>query len=175
FTELELKIYKKLHANSQLKSSSMGRVFDTVASLLDLCDVQAYEAEAAMKLEALAYNFFEKDLDFWDHYEISLGEGVFDVRPMLQAIIKEKEEGFTLKMLAAKFHNSLVQLIKKVADTHGIKKIACSGGVFQNALLIDLCIERLGEDYELYFHQQLSPNDENIAYGQLILANLFKI
>ena len=69
-----------------------------------------------------------------------------------------------------KFHLTLVDLIDSVARQHGCRKIACSGGVFQNSLLIDLIIERLGTRYNIYFHEQLSPNDENIALGQLSLV-----
>jgi hydrogenase maturation factor HypF (carbamoyltransferase family) len=54
-----------------------------------------------------------------------------------------------------------------MALIHGIKKLAFSGGVFQNALLVDLLHEKLRKTHELYFHQQLSPNDECISFGQL--------
>jgi hydrogenase maturation protein HypF len=49
----------------------------------------------------------------------------------------------------------------------GIKHLAFSGGVFQNALLTDLILKRLGNNYKMYFHKQLSPNDECIGFGQL--------
>ncbi len=54
------------------------------------------------------------------------------------------------------------------ASQHNCYKICFSGGVFQNGLLIDLVIKILGEKYELYFNKDLSPNDENISFGQLM-------
>ena len=63
-------------------------------------------------------------------------------------------------------------LIKNVAVRAGAKKIAFSGGVFQNAFLIDLVTILLHDEFELYFHRQLSPNDECIGFGQLAYAAL---
>ena len=65
-----------------------------------------------------------------------------------------------------------VQLQKKVAEKSGINKIAFSGGVFQNGILVDLIEHYLSPQYELYFHEQLSPNDENISFGQLICHHI---
>jgi hydrogenase maturation protein HypF len=58
-------------------------------------------------------------------------------------------------------------VVSSIAKNQNIKKIAFSGGVFQNALLIDLLIHLLGANFQLYFHKNFSPNDENIALGQL--------
>ena len=60
------------------------------------------------------------------------------------------------------------------ADHFGIRRLAFSGGVFQNALLTDMIRAQAGDDHELLFHDQLSPNDENIAFGQLALYQLAK-
>lgn len=175
FSTSELKVYDKLHANTRIKCSSMGRIFDAVASLLGICDKQVYEAEAAMKLEALATDYFGNSLAFGEHYEIPLTQEGFLIRPMFEEMLAEKEVGKPKGKIAAKFHNSLVRLVEEIARKEEIRKIAFSGGVFQNALLLDLCMDRMGKAFDLYFHKQLSPNDENIAYGQLILADLFKV
>lgn len=55
-----------------------------------------------------------------------------------------------------------------MADNSKTKAIAMSGGVFQNGLLVDMVIEQLGQKYKLYFHNELSPNDECVSYGQLV-------
>ena len=49
-----------------------------------------------------------------------------------------------------------------------IEKICFSGGVFQNALLVDWIQHEYSNKYDLYFHEDLSPNDENISFGQMI-------
>ncbi len=58
--------------------------------------------------------------------------------------------------------------IQKTAIKNNYQKICLSGGVFQNGLLVDIIVKILGEEYELYFNKDLSPNDENISFGQLI-------
>lgn len=67
---------------------------------------------------------------------------------------------------------SLAMLVKNVAIRSGFRKISFSGGVFQNAFLVDLVIELLQNKFELYFHKQLSPNDECIGFGQLAYETL---
>ncbi|MCK5208674.1 MAG: hypothetical protein KAQ79_11650, partial [Cyclobacteriaceae bacterium] len=86
---------------------------------------------------------------------------------MVRAIIKEIGSGVEAGKIAAKFHSTLVQIIEDMAIRSGVKSIAFSGGVFQNGLLIDMVVEKLSEEYNLYFHKDLSPNDECISYGQL--------
>ncbi len=69
--------------------------------------------------------------------------------------------------IAAKFHYSLVCLIDIVATNIQVEKICFSGGIFQNALLTDWIQKKCGGKYKLHFHKNLSPNDENISFGQL--------
>ena len=165
FSEGELKVYDKLHPLSKIQTSSMGRLFDAVASVLGLIDVQSYEGEAAMKLEAIARRFMDVQADYSRFYELENLDG----SRLLQKMVKDLEKGISPAQIAATFHLSLVQLIRRIANNLKTKKIAMSGGVFQNALLVDLIIGHLGKDFQLYFHKQLSPNDENISFGQLML------
>lgn len=83
---------------------------------------------------------------------------------IVRDILKKKDTAF----IAAKFHFSLVHIIEIVANNIGIKNIAFSGGVFQNSLLTDMLQQQLNEKFKLFFHQQLSPNDENISFGQMV-------
>ena len=77
------------------------------------------------------------------------------------------ENGISKDKIAFKFHLSLIKIIEEIAKTQHYKKIAMSGGVFQNTLLVDLAIDVLGGDFELFYQQDLSPNDEGVAFGQL--------
>ncbi|MBK6936495.1 MAG: hypothetical protein IPH18_06125 [Chitinophagaceae bacterium] len=79
-----------------------------------------------------------------------------------------------VSIIARKVFVSLAMLIKGVAEKTGVNKIAYSGGVFQNALLVDLIIELLGKEFHLLFHSQLSPNDECIGFGQIAYTILSK-
>ena len=65
------------------------------------------------------------------------------------------------------FHYTLIKAIEKIAEKYKVKELAFSGGVWQNALLVDLAIDVLGEKFSIHFHEKLSPNDENISFGQL--------
>ena len=89
-------------------------------------------------------------------------------------IIMDLQKGKSIDFIAAKFHYSLMNLIKIVANNLKIKNIAFSGGVFQNSLLVDLIIHHLKGDFELYFHKELAPNDENISFGQLVCYQIEK-
>ncbi len=170
FTDTEGVLYRKmLTQEGVLQTSSVGRLFDGVASLLGLTDKVSYEGEAAMFLEECAKQYFSKSgLDFSESY-ISEGSSYYRIptKTLIQNIVIDLKKGKNRGLIAAKFHVSLVKIIKKVAQNIGCKKVAFSGGVFQNSLLVDLIIHHLDTEFELFFHQQLSPNDENISFGQL--------
>lgn len=171
FTPNEWSLYNRLLRNgSTLQTSSMGRLFDGVASLLGLGDVQSFEGEAAMRLEQAATRFFKKNglrsAETW--LNVLDNQGNMPFAPILAGILAGLKNGVPTEQLAAQFHVSLVQGIRLVAQHCSAKKLAFSGGVWQNGLLVDLVIEHLGGDFELFFHQQVSPNDECVSFGQLI-------
>lgn len=171
FSSSEWQIYGRLlDRKNQLQTSSVGRLFDAVASLLGLMDVQTFEGEAAMRLESLARKYTRKNgLNFSENYATQM---VFNNRistqSLMQQLLLDLQNEKPIAFIAAKFHFSLVQLIRIIAQSKGIKHLAFSGGVFQNSLLVDLIGHHLHKDFQLYFHKQLSPNDENISFGQLV-------
>ena len=170
FSEEEWRIFNQMKANSQgIKSSSMGRLFDAVAALLGLCEFQSYEGEAAMKLQVLAERCYDPDNQTKGYEKCTLKP--YD---MLFNVYADLKAGESKEMIAYRFHLSLVQLIEKVARDQNLTSIAFSGGVFQNALLVDLIIDNLKSEFDLYFHSDLSPNDENIAVGQLAYWHFIK-
>lgn len=169
FTEIEWNIYKKLAQNSTLKSTSMGRIFDAVSSLLFGYDVHSFEAEASTKLENMATQYYykhkigiENSYLFFNDFPLNF------VTFIIQNIINDIQNGLDKQLIAVKFHLTLVEYIRRVAHKFKIKQLAFSGGVFQNALLVDILIEYLQSDFGLYFHKDFSPNDEGIAFGQLV-------
>lgn len=164
FTPVEWSVFARVRDHfAALQSSSVGRLFDAVASLLGLGDAVSFEGEAAMKLEALAnrVHMYAGQYDDWDFPE------KFTREALMQHIVNAIHAGVPREVIAYQFHVSLVQWVDEVASRQSVSKLAFSGGVFQNALLIDLLYERLGSQYELYFHKQLAPNDECIGFGQL--------
>ncbi|MFZ1530271.1 MAG: carbamoyltransferase HypF [Ferruginibacter sp.] len=165
FVAKERMFYLKLieHDNA-IQTSSMGRLLDGIASILGICPVNSFEGEAAMKLEAMAEKCSEKT---GHYYELTLQNDIISWHGMVTRVMDDKNAGIPIPFIAKKVFASLANLIGLVAEARKIKKIACSGGVFQNALLVDLIDELLGCRFEMYFQHKLSPNDENISFGQL--------
>lgn len=166
FSAAEWANYQVLWQKKQvIQTSSMGRIFDAVAALLGVLDVQTYEGEAALRLEELAWAYWQSGNPLPEPY-------IFDEQLSLQALllqIKTDLMSSTAKAdIAFKFHFSLIELVKKIAAQKGVKHIAFSGGVWQNSLLVDLALSQL-QGFQLYFHQEVSPNDECIALGQVAI------
>jgi hydrogenase maturation protein HypF len=174
FTDEEWKIYKAiLQKGDNIKSSSMGRLFDAVASLIGICDTNTYEGEAALYLQSLAEDYFKiEGYDKTSAYPVVDQGNNLNYRLMLNLLIDDLEKDAAVNELAAKFHLTLVEWIKSFALSNHFKHIAFSGGVFQNVVLVDLILYHLKKDFNLYFHRQLSSNDENISFGQLIFSHI---
>ncbi len=163
FLKKEYELYAKMVGQSQQFTSSIGRLFDAVASLLGLCNKSSYEGEAAMYLQHLATTV---TTSIGDSYLIKIEGESISTHLMIQEILKEIKEGVPKNKIAWRFHLTLVEMIRTIAQKSGYKQIAFSGGVFQNSLLIELIEKRL-TNFNLYFHKELPSNDENISFGQL--------
>ncbi len=170
FTEQEWKYYSKLlDQKSSLQTSSMGRFLDGIASILNSKQICSYEGEAPMLLEALARSCTDKQQGY---YSLPIIEGKIKWQNMIPEIIQEIIDNKPANAIALKVFNSLAYCIELISEYTGINQIAFSGGVFQNALLVDTILERLKGSKRLYFHQQLSPNDECIGFGQIACYEL---
>ncbi len=163
FTSNELKTYHYLKRENKLKTSSIGRLFDAVASLLNITDYNSYEGEAAILLENIVENY---DLKSCKSYLNSSEE--FSAKQIMSNIYKDILLGISNKTIIHNFLFTLGNYIVEFAKNNNYKHIAFSGGVFQNTTLIDMIIELAPEEIKLYFHSNLSPNDENISFGQLM-------
>ncbi|MCB0628670.1 MAG: carbamoyltransferase HypF [Saprospiraceae bacterium] len=175
FSDAEWDLYRKvLQKGSAIRTSSVGRLFDAVASLLGLIGRQYYEGEAAMQLEDLARAYVDRHGS--DHLPSYLPEGdlsgCIPTKAILERVLQDLKYGIAVDCIAAGFHFTLVQAIAKVAGEEQVKHIAFNGGVFQNSLLVDLLIHHLGGPFSLYFHEELSPNDENVSFGQLVCHHI---
>ena len=169
FTETERHLYGLMIDSTSLFTSSIGRLFDAVASLLGFSDKQTYEGEAAMFLEAMAESYVAKNgFKMEASYIDALSANRIPVSSMIQGIVSDIEAGKSKALIAAKFHYSLVASIGLIAEKENARKICFSGGVFQNALLVDWISDRYKDQYQLYFHKNLSPNDESVSFGQMV-------
>ncbi len=164
FSTSELKNYTYLKSKNKLKTSSVGRLFDAVASLLNITDINSYEGEAAILLENSISRYNLKDCTLY--CEVT-SEG-FSGKEILKNCYKDRQHGISKEQIISNFLFTLASTILNFATKKGFKKIAFSGGVFQNTTLVDLLIELAPKELKLYFHKNLSPNDENISFGQLM-------
>jgi hydrogenase maturation protein HypF len=168
FTPSQLSVIRGMLSrgiNSPITSSA-GRLFDAVASIIGIRQRTGYEGQAAMELEFVA------DRNVTDHYPFTIertnSSRAVDIAPMIKRICREYHEHVPNSTVAARFHNTLVEVIVEIAKLAGEEKVALSGGCFQNKLLTELAITRLrAERFKVYWHQRIPPNDGGIALGQL--------
>jgi hydrogenase maturation protein HypF len=172
FSKRELEILRTMlqkNLNSPVTSSA-GRLFDAVASLVGLRQISRFEGQAAMELE-FALHGVETD----EGYEFSLSEETLDWGPMMSALLSDVRENASVVKIAAKFHNTLVEMIVAVARRVGEERVVLTGGCFQNKYLTERAIARLREEgFRVYWHQRIPPNDGGIALGQIVAASHFK-
>jgi len=150
-------------------TSSVGRLFDAVASITGLRQQITFEAQAAMELEFAiqpcvceAYSFEIK----------STAPSVVDWRPMIAEMVEDVRRGLSVGVISAKFHNALVEIIVTVARHVGQTRVVLTGGCFQNRYLTERSVQRLLEEgFRPYWHQRVPTNDGGLALGQIVDAS----
>ena len=156
-------------------TSSAGRIFDAVSALLGLCDGEVtYEGQAAVRLEQSAW----RD-DTADSYRFELVRAhdrvLLSLKDMFSGVCRDMERGLECGRIAAMVHNTLAEAVTEVcvqirgrSDTD---RVVLSGGVFQNALLLEKVQTRLQErGLRVYAHRVVPPNDGGISLGQAAIA-----
>ena len=148
-------------------TTSAGRLFDGVASLILGLSHSDYEGQPAMLLESAAEGSHR------DAYEFEFVDGTpleIDWRPMLRKLLADLTSGVAAGIMAAKFHRGLAKAIVKVVRRFELP-IALTGGVFQNRLLTESVLEELaGHPCEVGLHASIPPNDGGLAAGQLAIG-----
>ena len=145
-------------------TSSVGRLFDGVAALLDLRQITTFEGQSAMALEFAAGGWLGEPYPF----EV---DTTIDWRSLLRAILKDRDDGVAVSNIAARFHGTLVEIMVAVARRVGVSQVALCGGCFQNRLLYEGGAARLEElGLTVLLPRQLPPNDGAIAAGQAWVA-----
>jgi hydrogenase maturation protein HypF len=150
-------------------TSSMGRLFDAAAALLDVRDVITYEGQAAIELEQLA------DPSTSDGYPVRTDGLIVHGEDLLRELVADRREGVDPRVIAARFHNGIAKAVVSccvtMSEETGLSTVALSGGVFQNALLLRRTVEGLRHSgFRVLTHHKVPPNDGGISLGQAAIA-----
>jgi hydrogenase maturation protein HypF len=153
------------------RTSSCGRLFDGVAALLGIRDRVSYEGQAAIELEWLAQT---SRADGSYPVEIS-PDGIIRTSPIVSGVLGELRKGVRPGDIARRFHRTIAEVLRRMClelrDKTGLGRVALSGGVFMNELLLEDSLERLQrEGFRVYRHRLVPPNDGGLALGQLAVA-----
>lgn len=171
----ESRILKQM-LNGKLNSpvtSSMGRLFDGIASITGISSYSHFEGQAAMQLEFAAesvnsnesYPIFIKEIASGVKY-------IVDWEPFIANIIEDLERNLSKNIIAAKFHNTLANIILDIAKKSGETRVVLSGGCFQNKYLTEKTILLLEKNnLKPYWHQRIPTNDGGISLGQIAAAS----
>jgi len=136
-------------------SSSVGRLFDAVASMLGVCQVMSFEGESGMRLEEL----YESSVE--GYYPFVYENGEINILPMLETMLQDHDVSVTV----SKFFHTLVEMVATVYEPYSKLPLVLSGGVFQNRILLLLLLERFPN---ALIPNNFPPNDGSIALGQSV-------
>lgn len=156
---------------NSVETSSVGRLFDAVSSLIGVCQTVHYEGQAAIELENL--------IDYHGVYDIGYGFELFDgqigLRSFFEGILSDLKNDVEKAEISAKFHNSLAEMVLQVClqlrEKTTLNQVALSGGVWQNRSLLRYTLDRLEkEKFDVLLHRKVPTNDGGIALGQAVIV-----
>lgn len=158
---------------NSIYTTSAGRLFEAVGSIVLGKRSNEYEGELAVNLEGIA------DKNVKDYYEFAITEAGLNPSAVFGFILDDIEMGVPAGIISAKFHNgfahAIVDVCKNIRQSEGVNAVALSGGVFQNIYLLDALVGGLNkEGFQTLAHTKVPANDQGLALGQLytVLLNL---
>ncbi len=152
-------------------TSSIGRLFDAVSSLLGICHLTTYEGQAAIDLENAISLVNDRE-----GYGFDFHADQIDVSQMLREIVADIRKDVQVSRISCKFHHTLARVVltaaQKIKSKTGISTVALSGGVWQNMHLLEGTINLLESNgFEVLWHHQVPANDGSISLGQIMVAS----
>jgi hydrogenase maturation protein HypF len=156
-----------------VQTSSCGRLFDAVASIVGLRHEVNYEGQAAIELEMAVLEGIS------ERYPFEIGATSpweIDMRRTVECLVEDIQMKVSVGLMAAKFHNTIVAVIVeacwRLRETDGLSRVCLSGGTFQNAYLLERALSVLRDrGFEVYINRKVPTNDGGIAFGQASVAN----
>ena len=158
FSIAELKMLHQSYIKSlnAPKTSSVGRLFDAIASFSNIAQTISYEGESGLLCES----YYDKDMK--EYFNYTIDNSVIDIK-IVEYVLKDK---IGKKELNSMLINTLVKVIIDISKIEKLEVIL-SGGVFQNKTLLQLiCKELRQEKIKYYSQQETAINDGGIALGQ---------
>ena len=158
-------------------TTSVGRLFDGLAALTGLAQRVSFEGQAAMAFEHVA----QRSVDDAYPFDLASAEptapeddpGLLEIdwRPLVSAALEDVRRGTTTGIISARFHNALAGAVVELAQRVGERRVALSGGCFQNRLLTQAVLRGLeAADFEVLLHRRVPANDGGISLGQIAVA-----
>ena len=173
-TETERRILAKQLENNLnvIPTSSFGRLFDAIASIAGVRQKITYEAQAAIEFEAL---IDENVKDFYS-FDLTVSDMIIiNWKNLIREVANDVLEKVPIGVISARFHNATANLVLslslKLREKFNLNQVALSGGCFQNAALLQRTMKLLDEnDFKVYTHEKVPPNDGGLALGQAVIA-----
>ncbi len=152
-------------------TTSVGRLFDSVAALCGFVETATYEGQAAIRLEQAAGPDARR-------YPVEMTEGaptLLETGPLVRAVAADVQAGRDPALVSGTFHRWVADVVlaasQRAREASGLSAVALSGGVFQNRRLVELLVPELEQSgFEVLRHRQVPPNDGGIALGQAAIA-----
>jgi hydrogenase maturation protein HypF len=175
FNSQELHIIQQMikqKINSPL-TSSMGRLFDGIASLIGLCHHVSFEGQAAMALEYQISDKYILDPYYFDIVPKDYKNNVrsIDWTSIIKGVIEDLRAGRDAMVISTRFHLTLIKMIIDMAYQANKSDIVLTGGCFQNKWLIENAVRCLKQEgFNPYWNTQVPANDGGISLGQMFVA-----
>lgn len=157
------------------ETSSMGRFFDAVSSIIGIRNFVSYEGQASIELEALIPNLIYSKSYSYELIKSDYGY-VIDVSHTIKELVKDRQMNVSKEICSLKFHNTVVNftvnMCKNISDITGVNEVVLSGGVFQNSyLLYNITTKLKNYNFTVYSNKIIPTNDGGISLGQIVIAN----
>lgn len=153
-------------------TSSLGRFFDGIAAIVGIRNNVSFEGQAAMELEMIAG---EKTGATYDYEWVSEDVHRVLLQPIVRGVVDDLAKGVRPSTISSKFHTTLIRMFSELCDVirmeSGLDRVALSGGVFQNSILLTGLIQALKEkNFHVITHTRVPANDGGISLGQAMVA-----
>jgi hydrogenase maturation protein HypF len=156
-----------------ISTHGLGRYFDALGSLVLDVPLAQFQGQVAMAWNFAADTTEERSYPF----TIDTGQDPrqLDLRPLVRAVVRDSLQGRPAAEISGRFHNTIATAVAELRRSCGVSvkrlPVVLTGGCFQNRLLTERTIEKLGDSAPVFIHKQVPPGDGGVALGQALIAD----